>query len=108
MNEELIEKLAEIEHEQWAHWTKYLFSKLDLNVTPSSFGVSGLRRVCSISEDDYKRWSRQIQTPYRELSEKEKESDREWARKVVEAVQDFGINEVFSDEDVTTFIERYG
>lgn len=100
MSEELIEKLAELEHEQWAHWTKYLFSKLDLNAVPSNFGVSGLRRVCSISEDDYKRWSRQIRTPYHELSEKEKESDREWARKVVELIRVEGIEEVFPDLEV--------
>jgi len=30
-----------------------------------------------------KRWHRQIETPYADLSEKEKDSDREWADKVL-------------------------
>lgn len=57
-----IEKIAEIEHEQWIHWTKYMLDNLtDANI---------------------QRWKTQIQTPYSELSEKE--SDRKWARKVIE------------------------
>lgn len=45
MKPEVVEALAALEHEQWAHWTKYA-----------------------------------------DLSEKEKESDREWARKVLEII----------------------
>jgi len=60
----LIEKLAALEHEQWAHWTRYMLD----NLTP----------------ENIQRWRRQIETPYEDLSEKEKESDRVWARKVME------------------------
>ena len=60
----LIEKLAALEHEQWAHWTRYMLD----NLTP----------------ENVQRWRRQIETPYKDLSEKEKESDRVWARKVME------------------------
>ena len=56
--------IAEIEHEQWAHWTKYMLD----NLTPENIA----------------RWRKQIDTPYSELSEKEKESDRTWANKVLD------------------------
>jgi hypothetical protein len=36
--------------------------------------------------DAVRRWWKQIDTPYFKLSEKEKESDREWARKVMNIV----------------------
>jgi hypothetical protein len=58
-----LEQLAELEHEQWAHWTRYMLDNL--------------------TEENIARWRRQIDTPYEELSEKEKESDRKWARKVL-------------------------
>ena len=60
------ERLAALEHEQWAHWTRYLLDHL----TP----------------ENVERWRRQIDTPYEELSEQEKQSDREWADRVLELV----------------------
>lgn len=57
------EKIADLEHEQWAHWTKYMLD----NLTPENIA----------------RWRKQIDTPYAELSEKEKDSDRAWADKVL-------------------------
>lgn len=63
-----VEKLAELEHIQWSHWTKYMLD----NMTPENIA----------------RWRRQIETPYSELSEKEKDSDREWAIKALEITDD--------------------
>jgi hypothetical protein len=65
--ENLVERLAAMEHEQWAHWTRYMLD----NLTPENIA----------------RWKRQIETPYQELSEREKESDRVWARKVLVAIE---------------------
>lgn len=62
------EKLAELEHIQWAHWTAYMLD----NQTP----------------ENIKRWRRQINTHYSELSETEKDSDRKWADKVLEILKD--------------------
>ncbi|KKM63636.1 hypothetical protein LCGC14_1509520 [marine sediment metagenome] len=58
------EKLAALEHEQWAHWTRYMLDNLTF--------------------DNIKRWKVQIDTPYSELTEKEKDSDRIWADKVLD------------------------
>lgn len=62
------EKLAALEHIQWSHWTAYMLD----NLTP----------------ENIERWRQQINTPYSELSETEKESDREWADKVLEILKD--------------------
>lgn len=64
--QELREKLANLQHEQWSGWVEYMFSKGTVNdlgemVLPNYF---------------FERWSRQLATPYSELPENEKESDR--------------------------------
>ena len=61
------EKLAALEHDQWAHWTKYMLD----NLTPENIA----------------RWKKQVKTPYAALSEKEKDSDRIWADKVIKIVE---------------------
>ncbi|MDJ0707838.1 MAG: hypothetical protein QNJ46_31570 [Leptolyngbyaceae cyanobacterium MO_188.B28] len=60
---DLREQLADLEHQQWAHWTRYMLN----NLTP----------------ENIERWRRQIDTPYADLSEAEKASDRRWADKVL-------------------------
>lgn len=63
MKPQLIEKLAELEHEQWAHWTRHFVD----NATPKNLA----------------RWRSQCATPYAALAEAEKEKDRAWARRVM-------------------------
>ena len=72
---EIREKLAALEHEQWAHWTAYMLEKLFPQLFDGSQAV--------YPSEDVKRWMVQIKTPYAELSEKEKDSDRVWADKVL-------------------------
>lgn len=69
-DEELREKLAAIEHERWADWQKYMHTKF----LEHSNGEG--EYVC-LSVEWFKRWERQIDTPYSELSEAEKASDME-------------------------------
>lgn len=59
---EMIELLAEVEHNQWSHWTNYYLDHMNLR--------------------NMNRWARQTTQAYPDLSEHDKEKDREWARKV--------------------------
>ncbi len=74
----LLEKLAEHEHKQFSHWMSYMLA----NLTP----------------ENIERWKEQIKTPYSELTEKEKESDRKWAREVKEIVSDHLSKVIFGAE----------
>lgn len=79
----LTEVLADLEHQQWAHWTKYMLKVLH----PALPFVYDGQKGQSEAGRAMIRWMRQIDTPYADLSEEEKESDREWARKVLEALE---------------------
>ena len=65
--EKIKEELAAIEHERWSGWMEYLFSlckkQHDGSLIIPSFCVE--------------HWTRQSKFSYQELTEKEKESDRE-------------------------------
>ncbi len=69
LGDELYEKLAAIEHERWAHWQKYMHSL--------SMEKDGEGEWACIPSEMIRRWNKQIETPYADLSEKEKNSDRD-------------------------------
>jgi hypothetical protein len=71
------EQLAALAHEQWAAWMKYLFEK-------SIDGGDGSVEIPALY---VARWKRQMNTSYLNLSEKEKESDRAEADKVLRVIQ---------------------
>lgn len=73
----LLEMVADFMHNQWSHWMKYQYENLE-------YCWTNTRDRRKISDENYDRWLRQMNTPYAELSEKEKDSDREWARKLLE------------------------
>jgi hypothetical protein len=77
-----IERLAALAHEQWSGWMRYLFSKC-VGVIPHPEQQPGVPEVAAIPPDLEKRWQRQLSTPYADLPEHEKESDRIEARKVL-------------------------
>ena len=68
---EVRERLADLCHEQWAGWMRYLFSK-------GKFNDDGSWTMPAWAVE---RWSRQMDTPYSELSESEQDSDRNEADK---------------------------
>jgi len=74
---EFIEKGADLEHERWAKWQAYLFSKSEW--TKNGYLIP--KELC-------KRWQRQIDTPYEKLSEQEKESDRKEVRKYIPLLEE--------------------
>lgn len=90
--EEFIEKGADLEHERWSGWQKYLHSLCSkhtvnsLNASTKQYEeieTGGL----VIHRDRVVHWERQIATPYSELTEKEKEYDRIEVRKYLPLVE---------------------
>lgn len=63
---DLRERLAELEHQQWAHWLKYMMN--------------------NATDENIEEWVRKMRTSYSDLTEAEKESDRFWADKVLELI----------------------
>lgn len=68
---ELVEELAAIEHERWAHWQRFMHDQGQRNADGS----------LTLPAELVSRWERQIATSYAELTEKERESDREQVRR---------------------------
>lgn len=67
-----IEALAALEHESWSDWTKWMLNEME-----SELGDRELLR----NLECVKRWRRQMTTPYSDLSDQEKESDRNEVRR---------------------------
>jgi hypothetical protein len=66
---EFVEAGAHLEHERWAKWQAYVHSKCVEH-------ENGKGEWVCFPTDRFRRWERQIATPYSELSENEKNSDR--------------------------------
>lgn len=64
---EIVEELAAIEHERWAHWQRYVHQQ----------GIARADGALVIPAEIVRRWETQIATSYVDLSEAEKQSDRE-------------------------------
>ena len=76
--EEFIEKGADLEHKRWAKWQKYMHSK----ILPSAHD-----EIMEIGTEMINHWNRQINTPYSELTEKEKDSDRKEVRQYLPLIR---------------------
>lgn len=74
--QEIREALSDVSHDIWSHWTRWQFSVCTSNPDGS------LTIPASLVE----RWQRQMKTPYAELTEREKDSDREQADKILSAI----------------------
>lgn len=72
----MVDKLAEVQHEIWAHWMKHLF---EVSTTNEDGSVT-------IPSDKVRRWKRQMSTQYSDLSPMEQESDIEQARKILNVI----------------------
>lgn len=70
------ERLANLCHEQWSDWMKYLFSK----------GIFNEDGTWTMPTWAVERWTRQMNTPLVELSESEQETDRREADKFIEII----------------------
>lgn len=89
MSDELLEKLADIEHEQWMDWSKAISKELkEIHDIAGEFnGASSCIEIQDLIEIRLNRWNK-LWIPYNELSEEMKESDREYARKVLGVIKE--------------------
>ncbi len=65
IKKKVLEELSDLEHTQWMSWAKDI-AKTE-KITPARL----------------KRWKEDMFKPYSELSEEDKDKDREWAMKVL-------------------------
>ena len=77
-NNDMIEKLADYEHDRWSRWQKHLFSKCIINKDGT----------LTIPKEFVDRWTRQMNTNYANLSEEEKDSDRKEAIRISKIIND--------------------
>ena len=95
MDKELLERMSDMEHEQWIHWMKY-FKELGNpeRVEPGKFlsikSGNTPYVVLTFKAEDWDRWMTQMTTRYHDLSEKEKSSDRHQARKMIDYLHKIG------------------
>ncbi len=68
IKKKIIEELAELEHDQWQKWAKDILQSED------------------ITKERADRWKEESFKPYKDLTEEQKDMDREWARKVLKIV----------------------
>jgi hypothetical protein len=73
------EELADEIHEVWASWAGYMLMDV---------GIQNEDGSITIPKSSVERWNRQMTTPYSELSEKEKNSDRQIARNLIKRMVD--------------------
>ena len=77
LRESLTDKLAEVEHERWSHWQRYMHSK----------GTRLRDGSLLLPAELVERWDHQIGTKFKDLTEDEKESDREQVRKYLPVIE---------------------
>jgi hypothetical protein len=85
----LLETLAAIEHERWSHWQRYLHEQC----------IEGKDGSLVIPASLVTRWSKQMETSYHALSEREKESDREQVRQYLSVIAIALRDQAIPDQD---------
>jgi hypothetical protein len=85
-DQKFLAALSSLEHDQWAHWTRYMLEVLaGANCPYCAADIFPSATLYTIEHEEgchVGRWCRQINTPYSELSPTEQVSDQEWAHKV--------------------------
>lgn len=76
---ELLERLAAVEHQRWAHWQRYVHDHSQRQPDGSLLIPAHL----------VARWEGQIATAYEDLTDTEKESDRDQVREYLPVIAQF-------------------
>jgi len=77
IDDNLIEELSNVEHISWSKWMESLFNKSTKNDDGS----------VTIPKELVYHWQRQIDTPYEELSNVEKNSDRNEVKRQINVLR---------------------
>ena len=96
--DEWIEEAAAAEHESWSGWMRWMLTEIERDLDKERVTIDtksrflALIKGCQLRGEGtmlscMKRWRRQMNTTYANLSEKEKESDRIEARKKAPAYE---------------------
>lgn len=80
---ELLEKLAAAEHERWAHWQRYLHHQC-IPAPDGSLTIPG-RMV--------RQWTDQMNAEYDDLTEAEKDSDRDQVARYLPLIEQALLND---------------
>lgn len=88
--QELIEQLADKEHASWARWMNYIFDIGNTNEDGSFV----------IPVENVSRWVRQANTPYAELSEQEKQSDRDEVAHILPIIREYALSQCGSSGEM--------
>jgi len=78
---EIREALADLEHTRWSNWQKYLHSE-----------CTAVGDTLVIPKGSVEHWRRQIATPYADLTEREKDSDRKEADQTIALLRKLGVD----------------
>lgn len=76
--EQLVEQLAAAEHERWSHWQQHMHDQ----------GTRLDDGSLVLPADLVARWDDQIARPYSDLTDSEKDSDREQVRRYLPLIID--------------------
>ncbi|WP_292881187.1 hypothetical protein [Methanobrevibacter sp. UBA188] len=91
MDRDILEKLSDLEHQQWCEWSgsvsKEIFSLITILDRFEDDLTDDEKLTVSRIKDKLARWDN-LQVNYFELSENEKEKDRVYAKKVLSIVND--------------------
>ena len=87
--EKYLEELADIEHQRWADWQRHCHSKI---ISDPDFRIGAKGNEC------IQRWERQINSPYKDLSEKEKQSDRREVERYLPIIEKFILSAISEAE----------
>ena len=75
--------LADQEHESWANWTRWMLGEIKKELRPAIDEAERDGEDPMLAFENLpcvNRWEQQMETPYADLSEREKESDRKVVR----------------------------
>lgn len=91
MDEDIFEKLAELEHEQWCDWasviSREISSLLDIIDKSDADLTEDDKQAIFNSRDRLTRWEK-LMIPYSDLPEDEKDKDRVYVKKIFSIFQE--------------------